>query len=269
MHVNGSMPWLDDVARAARRGRLGVLTDVDGTISYLAPRPDLARVDPRCRAALAALRPLAALVGVVSGRELDDVRALVGLDGLLYSGSHGLTWSYGGVDEIEEGAAVFAGLVETARAEMAPALLARRVLFEPKRFSLGVHYRDDPDPGSARAAIFGAINRSPAARAFAAREGARVVELVPPLHISKGTIIRRVVDRFRLGALLFFGDDVTDADAFTALRELRREGRITGTAVLAVHAETAAEARAAADAAVAAVTGVADTLERLVDRLTP
>lgn len=265
--MHEALPWLEEVVRVARSGRLGVLTDVDGTISPLAPRPDLARVSPRARAALAALVPQVALVGAVSGRELEDVRALVGLPGLFYGGAHGLRWCYGGVEEVEPEAAPFAALVPRAAAELAARLRGRPVRFERKRFGLAVHYRDDPDPDAARGAVLTAVERSPSARAFAVREGARVVELAPPLGVTKGTLVRRVVDRFGLDGLLYFGDDVTDADAFTALRELRAARRITGVAVAALHDETAPQAHAAADAAVPAVEGVARALEALSERM--
>jgi trehalose-phosphatase len=260
--------WLAEAAQAARTGRLGVLTDFDGTISALAPRPDLAVLDPGCGAALAALRPLVPLVGVISGRELDELRALVGLPGLFYSGSHGLSTWYEGVEEVEPGAAALRDLVGPAEADLAAALRGRRVLFERKRFGLAVHYREDPDPDAARFAILEAIGRSAAAAAFVVREGARVVELVPPLGVSKGMALRGAVERFRLDGLVFFGDDRTDADAFTALHDLRAAGRIRGWAVAAVHPETAAEVLTEADAAVPSVTGVTAALTALVGRLT-
>lgn len=257
------------MAAAARGGRLGVFTDFDGTISFFAPRPDLARIDPRCHDALAVLAPLLPVTGVVSGREVAALHALVGLPELFYGGSHGLTSWYRGEETVEPGAAGLEDLVLPAEADLAAALTGLHVRFERKRFGLAIHYRDDPDPAAARAAILTAITRSPAASAFVVHEGARVVELAPPLGASKGMMLRALRVHFGLTALVFFGDDITDADGFRTIRELRAKGEVQGWAVAALHPETAAEARALADAAVPAVTGVADALEQLARSLTP
>jgi trehalose 6-phosphate phosphatase len=159
---------------------------------------------------------------------------------------------------------VFENEVEPAASDLARLLSGMPVRFERKRFGLAVHYRDAPDAAAARHEVLAAVSESSAARRFAVREGARVVELTPPLRVSKGTVIRRVVDQFALTDIVFFGDDVTDADAFLALRSLRDEGRIRGVAVAARHPETAAEALASADVEVPGVDGVVVVLETLV-----
>lgn len=261
-------PWLRDLAAvAAAGGRLGILTDVDGTISSLAPRPDLARIDPRARSALAALVGVVPLVGVVSGRELDDLCQMVDVPGLFYSAGHGLAWRFGADEGHVRDAEAFAALVGPAKAGLAAWLHGQPVRFERKRFGLAIHYRDAMDHARARAAVLAAVAAVPAARPFAVREGARVVELIPPLPVSKGSVLREVVERFALTALVYFGDDHTDADAFRALRELRGSGRISGTAVAVVHTETAAEALDSADVTVLGVEGVVTALEFLARTL--
>jgi trehalose 6-phosphate phosphatase len=256
--------WVEATVAAARDGRLGVLTDVDGTVSPFAQRPDDARVDARALVALSALSSRVTVTGAVSGRDLDDLMRMVGLPDLYYSGGHGLSWRFGDLSGHTEGAEVFEGAVEPAASDLARLLAGMPVRFERKRFGLAVHYRDAPDAVAARHQVLAAVSESSAARRFSVREGARVVELTPPLRVSKGTVIRRVAEQFALTDLVFFGDDVTDADAFLALRALRDEGRIQGVAVAARHPETAAEALAAADVEVPGVAGVVTALETLV-----
>jgi trehalose 6-phosphate phosphatase len=260
--------WLGRLVTSARDGRLGVLTDIDGTVSPFAQLPDDARVDPRAVTALETLSTHAIVTGVVSGRDLDNLMRMVGLPGLYYSGGHGLSWRFGELSGHSDGAEVFESAVEPAASDLARLLSGMPVRFERKRFGLAVHYRDAPDAVAARHEVLAAVSESSAARRFAVREGARVVELTPPLRVSKGTVIRRVVEQFALTNLVFFGDDVTDADAFLALRALRDEGRIGGVAVAALHPETAAEALAAADVQVAGVDGVVAALETLARLLT-
>ncbi|HEV7664378.1 MAG TPA: trehalose-phosphatase, partial [Chloroflexota bacterium] len=71
-------------------GRAGLVTDVDGTISPIVARPEDAAVLPAARDALAGLSHLLSMVAVVSGRRASDARAMVGVDGLVYVGNHGL-----------------------------------------------------------------------------------------------------------------------------------------------------------------------------------
>ena len=185
--------WIEAAVTAARSGRLGVLTDVDGTISPLAEHPGEARVEPRAIAALAALAPRITIAGAVSGRDLDDLRRMVGLDALYYSGGHGLSWRFGELSGHAEGAEVFAAEVEPAASDLAGRLAGQPVRFERKRFGLAIHYRDAADAAAARAGVMAAVAASAAARRFAVREGARVVELVPPLTHSADRFLSEVL----------------------------------------------------------------------------
>lgn len=94
--MNGICPttngWVRRAAEAYGRGRpLALLFDYDGTLTPIVRHPSLARLPPGTRDRL---RRLAALpdvgVGVISGRALSEVRTMVGLDGIYYSGSGGL-----------------------------------------------------------------------------------------------------------------------------------------------------------------------------------
>src|SRR5687768_8342293 len=67
-----------------------VVTDIDGTISGIAPTPAEAMVDPGAKAALGMLMDRLATVAVVSGRAPRDGAVMVGLPELTYVGNHGL-----------------------------------------------------------------------------------------------------------------------------------------------------------------------------------
>jgi trehalose 6-phosphate phosphatase len=77
-------PLVDDPRSAA------VVTDFDGTLAPIVDDPARARALP---AAVSALRDLAGrfgLVGVVSGRPVDFLRAQLPIDGLTLVGQYGL-----------------------------------------------------------------------------------------------------------------------------------------------------------------------------------
>ena len=83
---------LERLLAAHRRGeRLVLVFDYDGTLTPLVAHPSLAHLDPALRDVLARLAATPRVtVGVVSGRGLDDLIGMVGLEGLSYGGSTGL-----------------------------------------------------------------------------------------------------------------------------------------------------------------------------------
>ena len=216
--------------------RLGVVTDLDGTISPIVPLPDPAhgtgplnggpQITPRSRELLAALANRLPLVAVVSGRAVADLRARVGLNGIAYVGNHGIEQWRDGRSEIAQEARKFrTAMVEALRElhDLQHTVRVDGLFVEDKRITVTVHYRSAPDPAEAAELV------GPAVEAIAKRYGLRVFygrkvfELRPPLDIDKGTTLRRLVEEHALDAVVYIGDDVTDVDALRAARELRAE----------------------------------------------
>src|SRR5581483_9091094 len=75
---------------------LGLVFDIDGTLSQLVPIPGDARLYPGVAELLEALRERDGVhVGIMTGRGIDDGARMVGVEGLTYIGTHGLEWSDG------------------------------------------------------------------------------------------------------------------------------------------------------------------------------
>lgn len=71
--------------------KLGIIVDFDGTLSYLARTPELAFIPPETKKVLERLSKMPEVnVIVISGREMEDLRAKVGVEGLTYAANHGL-----------------------------------------------------------------------------------------------------------------------------------------------------------------------------------
>src|SRR4051794_13707922 len=79
----------------------GIFLDVDGTLAPIVERAEDARVPDETKRALEALVPRYACVACVSGRTAMDARRLVGVNGLVYAGSHGAELLLPGEDEPE------------------------------------------------------------------------------------------------------------------------------------------------------------------------
>ena len=85
-------------------------------------------------------------------------------------------------------------------------------------------------------------------------EGKMFVELRPPIpSVNKGVALRHLAAQHGLRSVLCRGDDVTDVDAFRALRE---STGLRGTSVVVASAETPPEVLAAADYRLEGVDGV-------------
>jgi trehalose 6-phosphate phosphatase len=204
--------------------RPAVFFDFDGTLSEIVEKPDAARL---VAGAAEALTSLAAQcpVAVLSGRDLADVRQRIGLPGIWYAGSHGfeLTGPDGAHHENAEAAASIP-VLERASAELADQLgHIPGVVVEHKRFGVAVHYRNAARDRIGEVAA--AVRRAGQRTALRVTTGREVIELRPDVDWDKGKTLRWVLDYVRdderPGPLspIYLGDDITDEDAFDAVRD--------------------------------------------------
>lgn len=251
---------------------LGLVFDIDGTLSPIAPRPDLARLHPQVAPLLARARDHAQVhVAILTGRAVEDGAALVNVPGLTYIGTHGLEWSDGlptpASVRLAAGAASYiepgARLLDLASRELAS---LPGILVERKRIGGAIHYRLCPQPQAARAQILEALQEPARRLNMRLCEGKRIVEVKPPLQVNKGEALRTCVQRFSLRGVLFAGDDRTDLDAIDELAALS----ITGIATLAVvvkHADTLPELLQKADVVVTGIPAMVQLLQDIVQGL--
>jgi trehalose-phosphatase len=200
----------------------GIFLDFDGVLAPIVPRPEDAYPPAATRAELARLAGRYGLVAVVSGRAGDDVRDRVGVDGVVYVGSHGL--------ELDRNAqrwrrqiVEFAGEAPWPQAET-----------ELKGLSVAFHYRHREDEQHAVQELEELADRA-RDDGLVARFGRKVLEVLPPVGSNKGTAVRSLLEGAGLERALVAGDDTTDLDAFRAVEELEHKVRV---AVLAPESPT-------------------------------
>ena len=222
-------------------GRAAILTDVDGTLAPIVPRPEEAAVPARASEALRRLSERYGLVGCVSGRRAEEARRLVGVEDLAYAGNHGLELLLPGEPELRFDPALEGREGDAAAflAELGPDALADAGLrLEDKGPIQALHWRgaEDDQAAEARAHELGTA----AGRAgLELRWGRKVLELRPPGGGGKDAAVAALLanppaapssfspdsDKKLYGAV-YAGDDRTDLDAFRRLRELEREGEL-------------------------------------------
>jgi trehalose-phosphatase len=247
-------------------GRAAILSDVDGTLAPIAPRPEQASVPEAARAALRDLAGRYALVGCVSGRRAAEARALVAVEELLYVGNHGLERLEPGGDEPVFDSAL-AGREELASELVASLdhgrLEAVGIRVEDKGPIQALHWRGALSLAAAELEAREAAALAQA-RGLHPHWGRKVLELRPLADVDKGTVIERVLDGRSLSAALYAGDDTTDLDGFEGLRRLEGAGTIERAVCVGVASEEGPPAIVErADVVVTGTDGLIALLERL------
>ena len=203
-------------------GMLAVFLDYDGTLTPIVDDPKDALLTDGTRRAIGALGAITP-VGIVSGRDLDDVHAKVGLDGIAYAGSHGFDVLLPDGSRREFAVEYLSALDQAQREleERVGELPGARV--ERKRFAVAVHDRAVDDP-ELRARIASAVEQVGADRDdLRVTGGKRVHELRPNLDWDKGRAIETLLSELNAEECrpIYVGDDVTDEDGFRAVRSRR------------------------------------------------
>jgi len=213
---------LEHVYEIARSGdRLAVFLDYDGTLTPIVSHPEDAWLPESMRQTL---RSLAARVpvAILSGRDLDDVRGRVHVDGIVYAGSHGFDIAGAGGLRRELGAA-YLPVLDTAETELREALdEIPGAQLERKHFSVAAHYRNVNENDAFRVAQ--AVDAVAARhRELRRMDGKKVYELLPDIDWDKGKAVLWLLETLKLerGKVLpiYIGDDRTDEDAFSALEK--------------------------------------------------
>jgi trehalose 6-phosphate phosphatase len=285
--------------------RLGLVCDIDGTLSPIAPTPADAVISARCRRALMELAQSGrfTVVGVLSGRAALPAHQMVGLDNILYIGNHGLEILLPGEKEpqvVIKAARPYQNLITSVletleyklwhttlpveELELAEAGFKEGwqegLVFENKGVTASIHYRLCPAPLLARRLILKAANEIALKTGLRVSEGRMVIELRPPVEVNKGTSLANLIETYHLNGLLFLGDDITDVDGFRTLQRLERESMVKvrrlqaylpvpfkGLAVGVKSSEMAQTVLETADFVLEGVSGVEHYLEWLCETL--
>jgi trehalose 6-phosphate phosphatase len=208
----------------AETSRVLLLFDYDGTLTPIVARPEIAILPEETRRSLAALAGMDKfVVGVVSGRGLADLEALVAIPGLVYAGNHGLEISGAGTDFVHQDARSFeADLVEIAESLERELAGIPGTVVDNKRLTLTVHFRSTPDSYSPQ--VDSTVVATAAAYVDAGTmkitRGKKVVEVRPNLDWGKGQAIEKIREDCGDSPYpVFFGDDQTDEDGFSVVQD--------------------------------------------------
>ena len=218
--------------------------DYDGTLTPIRKKPEMALLSPAARNNIISLSSSPRIVlTIVSGRALDEIHRLINLAHINYVGNHGLEIQTGSLreeispaGEIKKNIALFCQKIKRSTKAYSG------ILVENKGLTASIHYR------LAKSKILPELRKivssviSPFRKKYELRDGKKVLEIKPKTRRNKGWAtdkIIRLYDGKRNSSSLYFyfGDDLTDEDAFKLIN-LRR-----GFSILLAKGGRSSEAR--------------------------
>jgi trehalose-phosphatase len=215
-----ALEHVQEIAGAGDRS-LAIFLDYDGTLTPIVGHPEKAFLSDSTLQTLRALA-MQAPIAILSGRELEDVRKRVAVDGIVYAGSHGFDIA-GPRGLRRQEAREFLPALDAAEKELREKLAGiAGALIERKRFSIAAHYRNvnEIDFPKLERVVSEVATRHRKLRRI---DGKKVYELLPNIDWDKGKAVLWLLEK--LGSErpnahpIYIGDDRTDEDAFRALEQ--------------------------------------------------
>jgi len=218
----------DQVKKKLASKHVFLFFDYDGTLTPIAKTPQQAVISEKVKELLKRLsrKPNLALA-IISGRQLKDIKNIVGLKDIIYAGNHGLEIEG---PKIKFESQVSPGLKSAIRDIYENMVRGfskiKGVLIEDKGLSVSVHYRlvdakDTPEFLS----IFSEITQPfTAGKKIKIDAGKKVYEIKPLVAWDKAKTVLWLLARQQFLAEedrvfpVYFGDDLADEEVFRVLK---------------------------------------------------
>ena len=201
---------------------LYLFLDYDGTLVPITDTPKDALLSQERKQFLHKLSQYPEIqLWIISGRSIDDIRRLVGIDEIGYVGNHGLEIQYPNQPVKEFYTSDHKETILKIK-ELLSAHFVRHkgVLLENKGPILAIHYRLAKTGIEREILRFIESIKDVVQRPFNAGYGKKVLEIRTVPHKTKGTALRWIKKNVKFGknpCRVYLGDDETDEDAFSVL----------------------------------------------------
>ncbi len=203
--------------------------DYDGTLTPIVETPDKAIISKEKKDLLDKLSTSPhCRVAIISGRSLRDIKAIVGLKDIIYVGNHGLEIEGPKIKFESQVSPRLKSIIRHIHEEAVSKLSKiKGVLIEDKGLTISVHYRlvDEKDIPELKSILTEITGPYIVRDKIKINSGKKVYEIRPPAMWDKGKVVLWLLARQQFllerNKILpvYIGDDVTDEDAFKALKK--------------------------------------------------
>jgi len=222
----------EEIFRRLRERTPAIFLDYDGTLTPIVDDPAAATLPEQTKRIVKQLAQQYS-VAVISGRDLADVKNMIGISDIAYAGSHGFDIAGpGGQHRYQERGTDFLPALDRAETELPTALEdVQGVRIERKRFAIAVHYRqvDRARLDELEKRFDEVLSHYPDLKKTTGKE---IFELRPNIDWDKGTALLFLLETLYANGErvlpVYIGDDDTDEDAFRAISD-RGIGIVVGT----------------------------------------
>eukprot|EP00742_Colponemidia_sp_Colp-10_P001080 GILJ01001170.1.p1 GENE.GILJ01001170.1~~GILJ01001170.1.p1 ORF type:complete len:299 (-),score=44.72 GILJ01001170.1:510-1406(-) len=229
---HNAMDSIEEIKQSLAGKKMVIFLDYDGTLTPIVDNPDMARMSENTRRLLENLSKHFT-VAIVTGRSIQKITQFVQLPSLYYAGSHGFDIIGPEGHKIEHKVAneLLPQLDEIYESLLKKTGHIQGSLVEHGQFTVSVHYRHvDPSLVPELESIIDEVLS--AYSSFKKTNGKKVFELKPRVQWNKGEAVLWLLKTLKQldgraddadVVPIYFGDDVTDEDAF---RVLQRRGGV-------------------------------------------
>ncbi len=214
--------WNTVSFKLQRSNRIFLFFDYDGTLTPIVLRPELARISPRVKNSIRQLRKNPKfIIAIISGRSLKNVKGMVGIKDLIYVGNHGLEIEEIGNKILKPKGHSTKDLLNRIKRQLKKELRhIKGVIVEDKGCTLSVHFRmvNPQKKGLVKNIFASVVKPYVVSKKIRISAGKMVLEVRPGLDWDKGKAVQYLLRRHKKALPVYLGDDVTDRDAFRAIK---------------------------------------------------
>ncbi|MDD2689689.1 MAG: trehalose-phosphatase [Candidatus Omnitrophica bacterium] len=220
--------YWDDLKDKLNNKYIMLFLDYDGTLAPIVSTPEKALISKEVKYLISELSKIPnCKLAIISGRALKDIKNIVGLKGIIYSGNHGLEIERPKIKFESQVSARYKATLELIMEDLKKRLYSiKNAFIEDKGLSLSIHYRlvDKKDIPKVKTIFHETIILYLVRNKIKVKTGKMVLEIRPPYEWDKGKVVMWLLARQQFALKdngvfpIYLGDDVTDEDAFNVLK---------------------------------------------------
>ncbi|HKL36727.1 MAG TPA: trehalose-phosphatase [Salegentibacter sp.] len=214
---------IDEFYKKLGNKKLSLFLDYDGTLTPIVNNPDEAKLLEKNKNIISELSKLIP-IAILSGRDRKDLKSKVGIESVIYAGSHGFDITGpNGLEMEHESKADILPALDQAEEELNEKLKnIDGVTVERKKYAIAVHYRNvnEDHIDLVKNTVDEVLDQQDSLKKGG---GKKIVELKPAINWHKGRALEWLTKHLDLDKQenyqVFVGDDLTDEDGFEAIQE--------------------------------------------------